>query len=91
MTDVKVLDQAFQIVLRELMDTGHSPHYTELARALGCPVEEGRQVLHDLLQHPGVPGWLQPGTDYVAGFAPLTNVPTQYHIAVDDEPRWFGQ
>jgi hypothetical protein len=91
MTDIQLLDQAYQIVLRGLMATGHAPHYTELADALGCPVEKGRQALHDLLQHPGVPGWLQPGTDYLAGFAPLTNIPTQYRVAIDGEPRWFGQ
>ncbi len=91
MADVKVLDQTFQAVLRGLIDTGHAPHYTALARTLGCSIEEGRQALHDLFRHPGVPGWLQPGTDYVAGFAPLTNVPTQYRIAVNGERKWFGQ
>jgi hypothetical protein len=91
MAELEMLDRAYQIVLRGLMATGHAPHYVELASSLGCSVEDGRQTLHDLLQHPGVPGWLQPGTDYLAGFAPLTNVPTQYRIAIDGQAGWFGQ
>ena len=83
MADVTVLDKAFQVVLRGLIDTGHAPHYVELAQALGRSAEQSRAVVHELL--------LQPGTDYVAGFAPLTNVPTQYRIAIDGQPGWFGQ
>jgi hypothetical protein len=90
MTETAVLDRAFQIILQRLVDTGHAPHYTELAAALGLSAEEGRQVLRDLMSS-GIPGWLQPGTDYLAGFAPLTNIPTQYRIAVEGERKWFAQ
>ena len=90
MADAKTLDRAFQVIMRQLVDTGHAPHYTELAAALGCTVPEGRQTLHDLLST-GYPGWLHPGTDYIVSFAPLNSLPTQYRIAVDGERKWFAQ
>ena len=90
MTELRVLDQAFQVVLRGLIETGHAPHYTELARALGCSVEEGRQAQRDLLAT-GIPAWVLPGTDYLASFAPFNVVPTQYRIAVEGEQKWFAQ
>jgi hypothetical protein len=90
MADVKVLDRAFQCIMRRLVESGRAPHYTELAAALGCAVEDGRQVLHAVTDA-FLPGWLYPGTDYVASFAPFNNVPTQYRISIAGQQKWFAQ
>ena len=48
MADNQMLDRAFHSVMQRFIDTGQAPHYIELASALDVPVEEGRQILHDL-------------------------------------------
>lgn len=90
MTDPKVLDGVFHYLMTRMVATGRAPHYTELARALGCSAEEGRQALHDLM-NTGLPGWLHPGTDYIGTLPPLSNVPTQYRITVEGRQRWTAQ
>ena len=90
MADTAVLDRAFQIIMQRLVATGQAPHYTELAAALGCDVEQGRQTLHALMGT-GIPCWLHPGTDYIASFAPFNNLPTQYRLAIDGQPGWYAQ
>ena len=50
--DPGLLDRMFQRIMRGLVDSGRAPHYAELARALGIPVEQGRRALHDVLQAP---------------------------------------
>ncbi len=90
MPDAKVLDRAFQSIMRRMVETGRAPHYTELATAMGCAVEDGRQVLHAVTDT-FLPGWLYPGTDYVASFAPFNNVPTQYRISIAGQQKWFAQ
>ena len=90
MADAQVLDRAFTIIRDRLIETGQAPHYTELAAALGCSVEEGRQTLHAVLET-GYPGWLYPSTDYIASFAPFYTLPTQYRVWVDGQQKWFAQ
>ena len=90
MADQKMLDWAFQTIMRQMVDTGQAPHYTELAKQLGLSVEDGRQVLHDLIDT-GIPAWLHPETDYIVSFPPFNNMPTQYRITVDGEQKWFAQ
>ena len=90
MADLAMLDRAFAAVMRRMVDTGQAPHYTELARELGLPMEDGRQVLHDLIAT-GIPAWLHPDTDYIVSFPPFHNLPTQYRITVGGEQRWFAQ
>lgn len=90
MTDVAVLDRAFHHIMQRFINTGQAPHYTELARDLGLTVEEGRQVITDLM-NAGVPGWLHPQTDYIASFPPFNNQPTQYRITIAGQQKWFAQ
>ena len=90
MPDLQLLDRAFASVMRRMIDTGQAPHYTELAADLGLSVEEGRQVLHDLMAT-GIPAWLHPDTDYIVSFPPFHNLPTQYRISVDGAQKWFAQ
>ena len=90
MADNQMLDRAFHSVMQRFIDTGQAPHYTELASALDVPVEEGRQILHDLVDS-GIPAWLHLGTDYIVSFPPFNNLPTQYRISVDGQQSWFAQ
>jgi hypothetical protein len=90
MADRSLLDRAFQRVMRGLIDTGRAPHYAEVARALGLPVEDGRVLLREVMQAYPI-GWLHPDTDYIASFPPLNNQPTQYRVTVWGEQRWFAQ
>jgi hypothetical protein len=90
MADIEVLDRAFQVIMRRMVETGRAPHYTHLATILGCAVEEGRQVLHRVIDA-FVPGWLYPETDYIASFPPFSNLPTQYQISVAGQQQWFAQ
>jgi len=91
MAEPTTLDKAFHFIMKRMVETGVAPHYTEIAAELGMSVEDGRKTLHDLIAA-GIPGaWLAPGTDYIASFAPFSNLPTQYRISVDGEQKWFGQ
>ena len=84
------LDKAYHKNMARMVQTGQAPHYTELAAELGVSVEEGRVILHDLIDT-GIPAWLHPGTDYIASFPPFNNLPTQYRITVGGEQKWFAQ
>src|SRR5262247_1604816 len=90
MPDPRLMDQAFQRIMRSLVDTGRAPHYAELARALARPAEEGRQLLHEVMAAYPI-GWLHPETDYIASFPPLNGLPTQYRLTVRGEQKWFAQ
>lgn len=90
MTEPTILDRAFQVILKRMVETGQAPFYTELARELGLSVEEGRKTLQDLFSA-GVAGWLYPQTDHIVSFAPFNNLPTHYRITIDGQQKWFGQ
>ena len=49
MAEARLMDQAFQHIMRTLVERGHAPHYAELARAVDLPVAEGRQLLLDVI------------------------------------------
>lgn len=89
MTEIATLDRAYEYVMDHFVRTGRAPHYTELAQVLKIPVEEGRQVTHDLVSQ--LPAWIHPGTDLIASFAPFNNLPTHYRISIDGEQKWYGQ
>lgn len=98
MADLKLLDRVFHLIIRRFIATGQAPYYTELAKDLGLSMEEGRKLLHELLEAPcpayaggHYPGWLYPGTEYIASFAPFNNLPTQYRITIDGQQKWFAQ
>ncbi len=90
MTDQTMLNEAFQVILKVMIATGQAPHYVELAKKLGLSPEEGRQTQQELFSA-GIAGWLHPGTDLIASFAPFNNLPTMYRITIEAEQKWFGQ
>ena len=90
MADLTGLDRAYHRIMQWFINGGQAPHYVELAVDLGLAVEEGRQLLHDLMDT-GIPAWLHPQTDYLVSFAPFNNLPTQYRVTVDGQQQWFAQ
>ena len=91
MADQQLLAKVYHAVLSGMVRDGRAPHYTELATELDLLPDRAREALHDMVAV-GVPGvWLQPGTDYIASFAPFSNIPTQYLISVEGEQEWYGQ
>lgn len=89
-TDVRTLDRVFHRIMTQVVETGHAPHYVELARPLDCTTEEARQAIHAIFKR-GYPGWVHPGTDLIASFPPFNSQPTQYRISVGGQQRWFAQ
>lgn len=85
------LDQTFQFIMKTFVHRGDAPHYTEIAATFGVPPDEGKRLLHDLINTGIMPMWLHPGTDIIASFAPFNNLPTQYRITVEGQQKWFGQ
>ena len=90
MADTQTLDKAYHVIIRSLVDTGQAPHYSELATALGCHIEEGRQIVHDLAGAASASIRLNPDTDWIATFSPFSLIPTPFKISVDGEQKWFG-
>ena len=91
MAEPQLLARMYHAIMSRLMNDGRAPHYTELASTLGLSPDEARDALHDL-EGAGIPGfWLQLGTDYIASFAPFSNIPTQYLISVEGQQKWYGQ
>ena len=76
--------------MKQMVNTGVAPHYTEIAAGLGVSPEEARKTMHTLFKS-GVYGWLYPKTDFIASFAPFNNQPTQFRVTVDGEQKWFAQ
>ncbi|MBN1473220.1 MAG: hypothetical protein JW914_01265 [Syntrophaceae bacterium] len=90
MSDLTALNKTHYFIMKRMVDTGQAPHYTEIAKELEVSMEEGRQNLRELFSK-GIPGWLAPGTDFIASFAPFNNQPTQFRITIDRQQKWFGQ
>jgi len=90
MSDLTLLDRAFANITQRFVRTGQAPHFTELAKDLGLSMEDGRALIHELFAR-NVPGWVHPGTDLIASFAPFNNQPTQYRITIEGHQKWFAQ
>ena len=90
MADTQTLDKAYHVIISSLVDTGQAPHYRELATGLGCSIDEGRQIVHDLAGAASASIRLNPDTDWIATVRPFSLIPTPFKISVDGEQKWFG-
>lgn len=91
MTEAPQLDRTYHFILECFVRSGQAPHYTDIAAEFSVPPEEGKRLLHDLMDNTKMPIWLYPGTDLIASFAPFNNLPTQYRITIDGHQKWFAQ
>lgn len=89
MADMEFLDRGYAAIMRQIVATGHAPHFTELAEELGVELAESRDLVHELVAM--TPGWTHPGTDYLASFPPFNLQPTQYRVTIDGDQKWFAQ
>ena len=83
------LDETYATIMEELVATGVAPHYAELAPRLQISPAEALRRITKILEI--TPGWMHPGTDYIASFPPFNNQPTPYRISVDGQQQWFAQ
>jgi hypothetical protein len=89
MSDLELLDRGYATVMDQVVATGRAPHFTDLAHRLDIDLPTARALVHELA--PLASGWVHPGTDHIASFAPFNIQPTQYHVTIDGEHRWFAQ
>ena len=90
MADTQILEKAYNVLISRLVETGQAPYDSELATGLGCSIEEGRQIVHDLAGGTGGAIRLNPDTDWIATVRPFSLIPTPFKISVDGEQKWFG-
>jgi hypothetical protein len=90
MDDAHLTQAAYTNILHHFIENGRAPHFTELAARLGISVDEAR-VVQQVAARAGVGCWITPDTDYIASWAPFSNVPTQYLITIDGQQKWYGQ
>jgi len=83
------LDEAYETLMSEVVRTGVVPHYAELSALIEISPNEALGRIQKIVEL--TPGWMHPGTDYIASFPPFNNQPTQYRISVDGEQKWFAQ
>lgn len=91
MTPSNTMDRIFHFIMETFVSRGIAPHYTEIANELGVAPEEGKKLLHELMNTGIMPMWLAPDTDVIASFAPFNNLPTQYLVTVEGRQKWFAQ
>ena len=83
------LDSTYATIMNEVVATGVAPHYAELSRTLGIGPLRAKALVKRVIDL--TPGWLHPGTDWIASFPPFNSQPSQYRVSVDGEQRWFAQ
>jgi hypothetical protein len=90
MTDANLVQQAYTAIQQHFIETGRAPHFTELASTLKITPDEARIVQRDAAKA-GVGCWISPDTDYIASWAPFSNIPTQYLVTIEDQQTWYAQ
>jgi hypothetical protein len=48
MADLKILDRAFHLILKRMVDTGQAPHYTEIASEMGIAMNKSGDMVYYL-------------------------------------------
>ena len=86
---LELLDRGYAAIMSSVIETKTAPHFTTLAKELDIPIEQARELTHELVGM--TPGWTHPGTDYLASFPPFNLQPTQYLVSIEGEPGWYAQ
>ncbi len=90
MVDSAPVQRAYTAIIGHFLERGRAPHYTELATLIGVTPDAARDLQRDAADlSPAC--WLEPETDYIASWAPFSNLPTQTRIWVDGKERGYGQ
>ena len=92
MANPKERQKIHKTVLLHFMETGRAPHYTEVGDAMGITPEKARKIVRETtLESPFSFAWMTPDTDYIASWAPFSNLPNHHLISVDGLQKWYGQ
>ncbi len=90
MAEPIIIQQVYTTIVEHFIHTGRAPHYTELASMVGIHPDEACGLQREVAAA-AMGSWLAPDTDYIASWAPFSNVPTQYVVTVASETKWFAQ
>ena len=90
MVDSSLIQQAYTSIQQHFIETGRAPHLTELASILNITPDEARVVQGEAASA-GVGCWISPDTDYIASWAPFSNIPTQYLVTIEGQQKWYAQ
>ena len=90
MIDASLVQQAYTSIQQHFVETGRGPHFTELASILRITPDEARDVQRAAAKA-GVGCWISPDTDYIASWAPFSNIPTQYLVMIEGQQKWYAQ
>lgn len=90
MTEPVIVQQIYTTITEHFIRTGRAPHYTELASMVGIHPDSARGLQREAAAA-AMGSWLAPDTDYMASWAPFSNVPTQYLITVEGDMRGYAQ
>lgn len=92
MANLEERQKVHQSVLRHFVKTGRAQHYTELAETLGIVPEKARQISRETTaESPYSFAWMTPDTDYIASWAPFSNLPNHNLISINGVQKWYGQ
>lgn len=89
MAELALLDRGYAAIMSSVVADGQAPHYTRLASELDIGLGEAKDLVHELVGL--TPGWVHPGTDYLASFPPFNLQPTQYTVSIDGAKGWYAQ
>ena len=89
MSGTEVLDKTFNFIMKQMVDTGHAPHYTEIAAELGITPEEGRKTMHTLFES-RIHGRLYPIYGFYRVVCAFNNQPTQFRVTIEGQQKWFA-
>ena len=89
MAELELLDRSHAEIMASIVADAKAPHYTGLAAELGIELSEAKELIHELVGI--VPGWVHPGTDYLASFPPFNIQPTHYAVTIDGVSGWYAQ
>ncbi len=90
MAEAALVQRAYTTILEHFIRSGRAPHYTELATMIGMHPDAARALQREAAAA-AVGSWIAPDTDYIASWAPFSNIPTQYLVTVAGETKWYGQ
>jgi hypothetical protein len=85
-----LVQQAYTSIQEHFIHTGRAPHFTDLAAILNITPDEAHMV-QEAAAAAGVGCWISPDTDYIASWAPFSNIPTQYLVTIDGQQKWYAQ
>ena len=86
-----LVQEAYTTILKHIIETGHAPHYTELAAKMGTGPDEARDLQREAaMADPAGGCWMSHETDYIEAWSPFSNLPTHHRITVGGKQKWFG-